>query len=416
MISLQNLKYLAPHANTDDASTHEYINLQMVNEYTTENTQPKLMIFDQTKTSNIVDITSDYFLSVIRWNIQSNLPVLVPDMQLYPPNTNPTGFTTYKLSLLYSKVIDGETFYFNPSVSDSKTATLVYLPEIIDPTYEATLKAPTNKEDTLGNPFYYIRNVDTLCQMINKAIDLFFNQFVPSGTWVHKPYFQWDSASQKLVFNRPNSVPSGVSGTDPTSQWYVAVNQPLYNLLSTFRFKYYSQASANEYFPATTDTRYLLDTNVLLPEQQQTIGDYTPYLQQSSSVVNWSPCQSIVFVSSTIPVEAQFSGAPVNLNTTDASTQSDIYQQQSVVKVLTDFIIPFNSGVEATNSQVYYIPQSEYRLIDLLGNKNLNQLTIQAFWRDKYGVFHPMTLDAGGSADILILLRKKTFNNQASTN
>jgi hypothetical protein len=414
MISLQNLKYLSPHANTDDASTHEYINLQMVNEYTLNNTQPKLMIFDQTKTSNVVDVTGDYFLSVIRWNIQSNLPVLVPDMQLYGVDDNLTNFTTYKVALLYSKVIDGNTYFFNPSVVDSKSATLVYLPETIDPLYESTLRAPTNKEDILGNPYYYIRNVDTLCQMINKAIDLFFDSYVPSGTWVHRPYFQWDSASQKLVFNRPNSIPTGVAGPDATSQWYVAVNQPLYNLLSTFRFKYY--ANNNKYFPDNTDTRYVLDTNVLQPEQLQSIGDYTPYLQQSSSVVNWSPCQSIVFVSSTIPVESQFAGAPVNLNITDASTQSNIYQQQSVVKVLTDFIIPFNNGTEATNSQIYYIPQSEYRLIDLLGNKNLNQLTIQAFWRDKYGVFHPMTLDAGGSADILILLRKKSFNNQATTN
>lgn len=410
MISLQNLKYVAPHANTDDESTHEYINLQMVNEYTPDNTQPKQMIFDQTKTSNIVDITGDYYLSVIRWNIQSNLPVLIPDMVQYPPNTNKTNFTNYKLSLIYSKVVDGEITFYNPSVNDSKTATLVYLPEVIDPGTQSSIKAPTNKEDVLGNTYYYIKNVDTLCQMINKAIEFFITELIPSANWVHKPFFQWDSASQKLVFNRPNSVPSGVVGPDATSQWYISVNQPLYNLLNTFRFKYYGTLN-NPYFPATTDTRYLLDTNVLLPEQEQTTGDYTPYLQQSSSVVNWSPCQSIVFVSSTIPVEAQFSGAPVNLNTISSSTQSTIYQQQSIVKVLTDFIIPFNSGVEATNSQIFYIPQSEYRLIDLLGDNNLQQLTIQVFWRDKYGVYHPMTIDAGGSADILIMLRKKSFNN-----
>jgi len=416
MISLQNLKYIAPHANTDDASTHEYINLQMVNEYTPNNTLPKPMIFDQTKTSNVVDVTGDYFLSVIRWNIQSNLPVLIPDMVLYPPNTARNNITNYKLVLLYSKQVGGTIQYFNPSTIENTSQIVIYLPETIAPDYENSLKAPTNKEDVLGNPFYYIRNVDTLCQMLNKAITDFFNLSIGTGSWVHKPFFQWDSQSQKLVFNRPNSVPSGIVGPDATSQWYVAVNQPLYNLLSTFRFKYYPENAGNIYYPTNTDCRYLLDTNVLLPEQQQTTGDYTPYLQQSSSVVNWSPCQSIVFVSSTIPIEAQFSGAPVNLNTTDGTTQSNIYQQQSVVKVLTDFIIPFNSGVEATNSQVFYIPSGEYRLIDLLGNNNLQQLTISAFWRDKYGSYHPMTLDAGASADILIMLRKKTYNNQAGIN
>jgi hypothetical protein len=339
-------------------------------------------------------------------------------MVQYPPGTSKkTNLTNYKIVLLYSKEVSGETQYFNPTTSLNTSRPLVYLPETVSASIEASLQAPSNKEDVLSNPYYYIRNVDTLCQMINKAIIDYFVSDISNGTWVHKPYFQWDSASQKLVFNRPNSIPSGVPGPDATSQWYVAVNQPLYNLLSTFRFKFFPQNAGNDgIYPETTDCRYLLDTNVLLPEQEQTIGDYTAYLQQSSSVVNWSPCQSIVFVSSTIPVEAQFSGAPVNLNSRDSSTQSNIYQQQSVVKVLTDFIIPFNSGVEATNSQVYYIPQSEYRLIDLLGNSNLQQLTIQAFWRDKYGVYHPMTLDAGGSADILIMLRKKSFNNQATTN
>ena len=58
------------------------------------------------------------------------------------------------------------------------------------------------------------------------------------------------------------------------------------------------------------------------------------------------------------------------------------------------------------------MPTSEFRLIDLLGNGNLQQLTIAVYWRDKYGVLHPMTLSAGCSADILVLLRKKSYNHQ----
>jgi hypothetical protein len=410
MISLQNIKYLQPHANSDEDSTHEYINLQMINEYTDENTTPKEMIFSQTKTSNIVDVTEDYYLSVIRWNIQSNLPVLIPDMILYPPNQPITNITNYRLSILYSKTENSTTTYINPSTTIEKSVPLIYLPEIIDPLLESQLTAPSIKPEIYSNEYYYIKSVDTFCQMINKAIELFLSQLVPTATWVHKPFFQWDSATQKLVFYRPNSVPTGVIGTDATSQWYIAVNQPLYNLLNTFRFKYFATIN-NNFFPESTETRYLLDTNVLQPEQQQSTGDFTAYLQQSSSVVNWSPCQSIVFVSSTIPIEAQYSGAPVNLNNINATTSSNIYQQQSIVKVLTDFIIPFNNGTEATNSQIYFIPQSEYRLVDLLGNSNLNKLSIQVFWRDKFGTFHPMTLDAGASADILIMLRKKSFNN-----
>jgi|694.fasta_scaffold26948_3 hypothetical protein len=402
MISLNNLKYLSPHANTVDNSTHEYLNLQMVNEYTPNNTEPKLMIFNQTKTSNILDVSNDYYLSVIRWNIQCNLPVLIPDMVLYPPNTPYNGLTQYKICVVFTT--SGGTEWNIPAGTISN---ILYVPEVKNPFLESILNAPTTKEMVLNDPYYYIRSVDSFLSMVNNAIEEFISS-IAGANWTNPPFFNWDANANKIVLNRPNSAPTGIPNTDSTTRFYLAINQPLYNLLNTFTFNYYPPNVGNNNYP-NIDCRYVLNTN----NTPFTSGDYSPYFQQSSSVVNWSPVQSIVYVSSTIPVEAQFSGAPANLNNIDPSTQSNIYQQQSVVKVLTDFIVPFNSGVEITNSQVYYIPQSEYRLVDLLGNNALNQLTIQVFWRDKYGSFHPMTLDAGGSADILILLRKKSFNNQA---
>lgn len=403
MVSLQNLKYLAPHANTDDNATHEYINFQMLNEYTENNTQPQAMIFNQTKTSSIVDVTGDYYLSVIRWNIQSNLPVLVPDMQLLPAGSHYTGLTTYKLAIVFTTANGAN---WNLAAGTLQTgATVVYQPETTNPNYLSQLKGPSTKEDSLGNPFYYIRSVDTFLKMVNDAITAYIA--LAGGTWVNKPYFQWDANAGKIVYYVPNSAPTGIAGVDATSKFYIAVNQPLYNLLSTFKFQYFPSNSGNTNFPNTT-CRYVLDTDIL----PTGAGNYTPYYQQASSVVNWSPCQSIVFVSTTMPVEAQFSGAPVNLNTVDASTQASIYAQQSIVKVLTDFIIPFNNGVECSNQQIFYIPSSEYRLVDLLGNQNLQQLTIQVFWRTKYGTYIPMTLDSGASADILVMLRKKSFNKQ----
>lgn len=402
MVSLQNLKYLSPHTNTDDNSTHEYINFQMLNEYTPNNTEPQYMIFNQTKTQNVVDITGDYFLSVIRWNIQCNLPVIIPDMQLLPAGSHYTGLTTYKLAILFTT---NNGANWNLAAGTNTSATIVYQPEITNPNYLSILKGPSTKQDYLNNPFYYIRNVDTMLEMINTAINAYIN--LSGGTWANPPYFQFDPNAGKLVYNHPNSAPVGIAGVDATSKFYIAVNQPLYNLLNTFRFQYFPTNSGNINFPNTT-CNYVLNTDIL----QNSGGNYTQYTQQSSSVVNWSPCQSIVFVSSTMPLEPQFAGAPQNLNTLDSSTQASIYQQQAQIKVLTDFIIPFNTGTEASNSQVYYIPQSEWRLVDLLGNQSLQQLTIQVFWRDKYGVYHPMTLDAGASADVLVLLRKKSFNKQ----
>ena len=122
--------------------------------------------------------------------------------------------------------------------------------------------------------------------------------------------------------------------------------------------------------------------------------------------------QSFVFTSTIIPIEPQLTGQPQNINSIDPTTTGDIYKQQALTKVLTDFIVPLTTGVEQSNQIIYYVPSGEYRLVDLLGNNNINQLTLDVFWKDKYGVLHPLTIDAGSSSDLLCLLRKKSYNSK----
>lgn len=417
MTSLKNLQFLGNHLNTINDSNHEYINVQIINEYTETNNAPQAIIFNQVKTSNIIDVCSDYYLSVVRWNIQSNLPVLIPDMVLYPILQQPgTLDTQYKLTMFYSTLTGDlplDISYTNPNVPYLE-CTVYFKPETISANYlNNSFISPQTKNDTLNNPFFYIKSVDTFLDMLNSTIFTFMNQLytVTGGaTWTHLPYFIWDAGSGKITYNNPNSSPTGGTLGPGSLKWFLAVNQSLYNLLNTFRFKYYPRNAGNAaIYPEASNCRYLLDTNILDPLTTEAgIGEYSSYLQQSSSVVNWSPVSSIVFQTG-LPVEAQISGAPTNLNLKPA-TNASTYQQQNTTKILTDFAIPFSIGTEATNQQIYYTPTSEYRLIDLLGNNNLNQLTVQIFWRDKFGGIHPMTLDAGAAADMLILLRKKSFN------
>lgn len=406
-VPLNQLKYLAPHANTDDNSTHEYLNMQIVNEYSPNNTDPQPLIFNQTKTSNVVDVAGDYYLSVVRWNIQTNLPVLIPDMDLATPGFVYTGHTIYRVALLFTTNSGGTYNLGSPFPS----ATVDFIPEVKSQTILSTLTQPSSIEETYNNPFFYLKYVDSFLIMINTAIQDYFLG-IAGAIWANLPYFTFDAVAQKIIFHRPNSIPQNVPGTDATTQWYLAVNQPLYNLLSTFKFDYYPFGS-NANYPQTT-CNYVLNTDILGSYQTGT-GSYDELYQQAPSVVNWQPAQSLVFVSSAIPVEVQYSGAPFNLNKRDASTQSTIFQQQSTIKTLTDFLIPYNTGTEtAAGQQIYYLPTAEYRLIDLLGNSPINQLNIQVLWRDKYGVYHQFFLEAGAAADILIMLRKKNYNKASS--
>jgi hypothetical protein len=291
-----------------------------------------------------------------------------------------------------------------------ETTTLIFIAETVNTNLENILDYPRNKEELYNNPYFYIKYVDTFCRMINNAIKTAFSTV--TGTWAKLPYFQWDSTQGKIIYNQPTSTPTGTSAPSGAN-WYVAFNQPLYNLMNTFRFKYYPAQSGNSsLYPESAECRYLLDTNILFDGTVQVSGEYSTYVQQISSVQTWTPIQSWVFSSTIIPIESQLTGQPQNLNDVDPTTQGDIYKQQAITKVLTDFIVPLSSGVEATNQNVFYTPAGEYRLVDLIGGSSLNQLTLEIKWRDKYGVDHDMYLDAGASANLLVLLRKKSYNSR----
>jgi hypothetical protein len=317
------------------------------------------------------------------------------------PNTNYNTSSMLSFPFVQFEIVTSYTQF-------GDTTTLVFIPETININVSTLLSYPRDKEELYNNPYFYIKYVDTFCRMINNAIKTAFN--TTNSTWAKLPYFQWDSSLNKIVFNQPTSTPTGI----PTgSNVYISVNQPLYNLLNTFRFKYYPANSGNSsVYPESALCRYLLDTNILFDGIIQVSGEYASYLQQISSVQTWTPIQSWVFSSTIIPIESQLTGQPQNLNNVDPTTTGNIYKQQSITKVLTDFIVPLNSGVEATNQNVFYTPAGEYRLVDLLGSASLNQLSLEIKWRDKYGVDHDMYLDAGASANLLVLLRKKSYNSK----
>tara|TARA_R110000868_G_scaffold71798_4_gene209885 strand:- start:138 stop:3137 length:3000 start_codon:yes stop_codon:yes gene_type:complete len=295
------------------------------------------------------------------------------------------------------------------NTAGNECTNLIFIPETINTNYSSLLNYPQDKEQLFSNPYFYIKYVDTFCRMFNNAIKSNFSDI--SGNWDHLPYIQWDSQNGKLVFNQPTSQPTGTIAP-AGSLWFIAVNQPLYNLLSTFRFKYFPINSGNgSLYPESLNCRYLLDTNILFDNQSEPAGEYVSYLQQISSVQTWTPIQSLVFKSVIMPIEPQLTGQPQNLNIIEPTTNGSVYKQQNLTKTMTDFIVPLTTGVELCNQIIDFANSGEYRLVDLLGQNGLNQLSLEVDWKDKYGVLHPLTIDAGANADLLCMLRKKSYNN-----
>ena len=401
MPNLKDLQFLNPSATSSGDPEHEYVDIQIVNNADTYEPQP--IVFNQIKTSNIIDSCQDYYLSVIKWSFNSNIPQIIPQLQLSTknfPNIPYNGLTTYYVNIGKGTTQANAVFYQSPVVKP-----VIFSPEngyLPVPSFQ-----PTQLE-LYNNPFFYIYSVENFLKMVNNALEQCFLQAKTTIGGLDDavaPRFVWNTNTNKLNLVVSKEFVEGLN----TDTYYISMNCPLYNLFDTFP----SYCKSLSILPAENNYLFSLNDNYGVQSfSDPNAGTGTPltlytYSQQSSSVVSWSPVNSLLFTTSLIPINSEYSGSPQYLGENLSNTSNS---QQNLTAVLTDFTIPMVDGTEYTRTMLYYIPTSEYRLIDLLGNTPLNQLNIQVYWKDKIGQLHPATLKLGSNASMKILLRKRSFN------
>ena len=133
---------------------------------------------------------------------------------------------------------------------------------------------------------------------------------------------------------------------------------------------------------------------------------YIQMHQEICTIGMWNPVASIAFTSTTLPVAQTLTGVPKQLTSnSDGMIGSGA---PNVVNILSDFEIP----VSATNQyrpEISYVPQAEYRLVDMYENADLRKLDISVFWKDRMGNLNPFRLQPGCSASLKLLFRHKNF-------
>ncbi len=228
------------------------------------------------------------------------------------------------------------------------------------------------------------------------------------------PSMSWDSDSDKAILTADNNA-FGQSSGGAKNIIFLYFNQPLSTLFDAFPYQYpnvgadslfYSYILFNtsqgagffivqnySVFPPTTTNGYL--------------GIQVYQDHQTASLMN--PVQSIVFTSTILPVVMENVGQPSIINGT-STARTVIGSTANIFPIVTDFIVPFS----ATNQYVpdiSYVPSGEYRLVDLYGESPANQIDIQVYWKDQYGVLHPFLLGSGCSGSLKVMFRRKDFNN-----
>ena len=338
---------------------------------------PIPLVFDEIRSNPYLMNPEDYLLSVVRFNVEtSTLPLWIPTIETGQANVNKT---VYSITLKYGAFEFKQNLFFSPSNVN-----------------EPIPAAPLTQQD-LSTTYYYGMSYTKIITMVNTAFSsavtgLAALAILPSTV---APFAEYDPYSYQCILNAP-SVAYDAALPNPIQIFF---NTPMYNLFSSFNTTYlgYSNITNGKNYQLTTTNN----------NNTTTIGgvSYLQFYQEYPTIPLWTPIQSIVFVSSLLPMSPSLVGVPKVYTSGQLLSSAN---NANISNIITDLEVPLDKGFEY-KPNLNYTPQSEYRLVELNGNNPVNAIQIAVYWKDKLNILRPMYII--GNANIKIMFRKKQFNN-----
>jgi hypothetical protein len=379
-----------------------YINLNQSNKSydgTYYNRNHPLARFDIQNDSPFFDNASEYYCSVLRFDVpQDEIPIMI--MPVLPfPNTNPN------LSIWECAIDNNGTLY---------KRNLIYFPEFIQNANPGTTPVgyppstpifymPTLSADN-PNPrteYYFIYAFSTVINMLNAAIA---GCCTDAGLIGEPPYFVIDPVTELVsvvvptIFTNISGTPSGFPTVIPNRP-QIVMNDALFQLFESFAFYYSTQGVyllLNGFNNLPTSENAYYDANTqLAPTAPPTFFKFT---QEVPILQLWSSLKDILFITNRIPINSESISIDNAGNTTN-------------IPILTDFTPAFTSGRQLLET-IYYIPTAQYRLIDMLATTPLQTVDITIFWRSIYGDLYPVRIAPGRELNVkLAFLRKDLYKS-----
>ncbi len=295
--------------------------------------------YNQTESQDVLDNPSDYFLSVIRFQIPGNLIPLYFE----------TGYADGSDPNLTPKSVIMSIGGVFPILETN----LVYVP------HDKTLTAPTLPITVNNIQYYALNSYQQIVDEINVALaaafaDLIVPVLVPP---LAAPYMEYDSSTGLFSLI--------------ADQRYVAndikiyFNTDLYTLfLPSFETYFFGNDTSNgaDYQILVKDNH---NNSFSIPAPTGATGytgtDYFKMTQESKSLNNITDFRTLVLTVNNIPI--RYESIP---NSTNISSI-----QSNFLPILTDFIPALNNIPHEIQTELVYYPTAEYRLVDLVGSKSI---------------------------------------------
>lgn len=355
-------------------SNIENIYLNLVINHNGPGYVPTPAVYNSVQTNPIVDKASDWYISIIRFDIPLSIiplyifPIVPASTSLNPqpnPNLSPMviGFTV--LGLDYER-------------------NLIYVSD--NPAYPAPVQNIVNQQ--VITVYYFVYSYDNLINSLNVATNAAWVAAGSPGGGI-SPFFYFNPNTGLISFV--------VSDAFITSGAIMYCNTYLLNFIDSFNFNHVSLTANHEY-------NFVLDTNpqrgwptVSTPiTAPQT---YYQFIQNYSSLAYWTALRKILFISNSLPI--------VNEYEPSSSIQQNV---STSLPIITDFV-PAIEFASQSRSIAYYYPTSQYRLVNLIGDIPIQKLDMKIYWQDKFNNIYQLYLPYGNEINIKLAFIKKSLYN-----
>lgn len=403
--------------------THIYYDLEVANQALNDTgLPPSRLSFTQVRSSSILDNPNDYFMSIVRFSLDTAgaLPAMIPQIDLQQSNDPSSNFFTPDFP---NKTVYEVTLSYNdPSgVNFTSTKPVIYIPHIKQGLPYSGFTAPANPPLTITDAttnYYWVQDLNQWIQMVNKALADAWAFIVTgaslTGDNAIPPYLTWNSErniatlyANVALFNQgaywnPYSTPASPA---PANLWF---NAPLRVLFSSFEYTF------QEYAPPESFLLRVYDRGDNVVAKGSAVGGITnPRFNAFEMVQSYStgpimcPIESLIFTTSLLPVLPSLLGVPALFSGNSGVSNQD---NNNIINTVTDLVVNLTTGSEYLPN-VIYEPTAEYRLLDLQSNAPLTSIQISVVWKDIFGQVHDFYIQNGCQASLKVMFRKKSYNN-----
>jgi hypothetical protein len=381
--------------------SHIYYDMNY-NNYQSTTVEPSQLEFKETRNIPLIYNPNDYTMSIIRFQLDTpSLPSYIASIQ---PNQADVNLMIHSINLSYVNAgVEGN--FIAPTY-------LVWKPvhkEVPIP------PAPSANADGFQTDsiYYYGYSFHNFALIVNTALATALTALkVATGggaspiTTATNIFMYFDKESKCFVLVGDNAFYNCSTNANPHIRLYF--NRPLYGLMSSFfSYRYpITDPNNNIYHIRMCGERGTnFQQNIYweggVPPTAPT-KTYIVLRQEYPTTSNFSPVNSIVFTTTTLPVVPNQMSAPLTFN--NNQLVSDANQNSISAQIITDMS---NNDDFSYKPNLLYAPSAEFRRITLNSNRPLNSVDVKVFWKDRKGTLRPFYLWSGGSASIKLLFEKK---------